>query len=375
MMRRKLTALGLAGALLAGVLTGCQGGTKAPESTTSTAAEAEQKKEEGTQASKSEKPIKVGLVLSTGGLGDKNFNDMTYAGVVRAQEELGIEFDYVEPSSVSDFLSMDMMFAESGEYDLIITIGADQIEAITEISTEYPEQKISLIDATLELDNVSAVPTKWAEQTFFSGVLAGLGTKSAMEKANEENVIGVILGKEFPTLKEGATSFIAGARYVNPDIEVLEATVGEFNDPGKGKEIALSMYNRGADFIQHIAGASGIGVFGAAKEANRYAIGVGANQNGENPDYVVATSIRNVDEIVYKEIKAFCEGTWTPGVHMSGLKEGAVGYSLEGSNVEVPEEIIQTIEKIKEDVLSGKLVLCDKYEELDAWAAANQYTK
>ncbi len=363
MLRKKWMSLGIVTVMMTSLLAGCSGsGNESGDSGNSN--------EPGNGGE-----VKIGLVLSTGGLGDKNFNDMSYAGVVKAQEELGIEFDYVEPSSVSDFVSMDTMFAESEEYDLIIVIGSDQNEAVTEVNAEFPDQKISIIDSTLELENVSSVSTKWAEQTFFSGVLAGLGTKSDMEKANDENVIGVVLGKEFPTLMEGATSFIAGAKYVNPDVEVLEATVGEFNDPGKGKEIALSMYNRGADFVQHIAGASGIGVFSAAKEADAYAFGVGANQNSEEPEHIVATSIRNVDEIVYKEIKDFCEGTWEPGLHVSGLKEGAVGYSTEDSDVEIPEEILTTIEDIKEKVLSGELTLCDNREDLENWISENHYEK
>lgn len=361
MIRKNRMSLGIMTVILTSLLAGC--------------ADVGSEAEDSKSSESNGDAVKVGLVLSTGGLGDKNFNDMSYAGVVKAQEELGIEFDYVEPSSVSDFVSMDTMFAESGEYDLVIVIGADQNEAVEEVSAEFPEQKISIIDSTVDLEGVRSISTKWAEQTFFSGVLAGLGTQSEMEKANDKNVIGVVLGKELPNLVEGATSFIAGAKYVNPDVEILEATVGAFNDPGKAKEIALSMYNRDADFIQHIAGASGIGVFGAAKEADAYAFGVGANQNSEEPEHIVATSIRNVDEIVYKEIKDFCEGKWEPGVHVSGLKEGAVGYSTESSDVEVPEEILDTIEDIKEKVLNGELTLCDKREDLESWVAENHYEK
>ena len=143
---------------------------------------------------------------------------------------------------------------ESGEYDLIIGLAADQTEAINEISIDFPEQKISHIDSSTDLPNVSAVYTKWQEQTFLTGVVAGLGTLSGMDKANSENVVGVILGQDQPTLRMGVVGFEAGVRYVNPDCEVLEAVVGDFNDPAKAKEIALSMYNRGADFVQHIAG-------------------------------------------------------------------------------------------------------------------------
>lgn len=333
------------------------------------------KKTEPEQKTEKKEPIKVGIVLSTGGLGDKNFNDMAYAGLLKAQEDFGIKFDYVEPKSVSDFIPQHRMFAESGEYDLIIGMASDQTEAIKEISKDFPDQKISFIDANAKLPNVSSVFTKWQEQTFLCGVIAGLGTKSKLEKANPENVVGVILGKDLPALRQGVVGFEAGVRYVNPDAKVLEATVGEFNDPGKGKEIALSMYNRGADFVQHIAGASGLGVFNAAKEANRYAFGVGGNQNAIEPNYIVSTSIRNVNEMVYNEVKAIVDGTWTEGVHISGIKEGSVGYSVENSNVKLPEEILTAVEDIKKKIISGELVPCDNSDQLEEWVAKNQYNK
>ena len=145
------------------------------------------------EGAKDASQIKVGLVLSTGGLGDKNFNDMAYAGITKAQEDFGIEFDYVEPSSVSDLLPLDRQFAETEEYDLIIAIASDQEEPIIEVSQEFPDQKISLLDSAAEIDGVSTVQTEWSEQTFLAGVIAGMGTLSDMELANEDNVIGVIM--------------------------------------------------------------------------------------------------------------------------------------------------------------------------------------
>ena len=319
------------------------------------------------------KTVKVGLILGTGGLGDKNFNDMAYAGMQAAQTELGITFDYLEPETVSDYVPNLRTMCEAGDYDLIVCLGSDMSDALTEVAADFPNQKFSHVDSSLKLDNVSAVATKWQEQTFLTGVVAGLGTLSGMDKANSENVVGVILGQDQPTLRMGVVGFEAGVRYVNPDCEVLEAVVGDFNDPAKAKEIALSMYNRGADFVQHIAGASGMGVFTAAKEADRYAFGVGGNQNYIEPDYIVATALRDVNTIVYNEIKALVEGTWEPGVHISGIAEGSVGFDNTDSNVVLPDDIAAAVEDIKAKITAGELVPCETAEELDAWVAANQY--
>lgn len=318
--------------------------------------------------------IKVAIVLS-GSLGDRNFNDMAFAGLTQAKEELNIEFDYYEPAGPADFESAHRAYAESGKYDLIIGMASNQTDAIVAVSADFPEQKYSFIDATLNAPMISTIATRWPEQTFLCGVIAGLGTLSDMAMANDKNVVGVILGLDVPNLREGVVGFTAGVKYVNKNAEVLEGVVASFTDPAKGKEIALSMYNKGADFIQHIAGASGLGVFDAAEEFKAYAFGVGGNQNGLKADYVVATSIRNVNEIVYNQVKAFVDGTWTAGLHISGLKEGAVGYSVEGSNISLPQNILDSVNEINNLIIEGKLVPPAKAEELDAWLNTNQYTK
>lgn len=320
-------------------------------------------------------PIKVAIVLTLSGLGDKNFNDMSYQGLLQAQEDFGIEFDYLEPTSASDYEAMHRMLAESGDYDLIIGLAADQQDAITAVATDFPDQKWSYIDATLDMPNVSSVSTKWTEQTFLCGVVAGLATQSRLENTNADNVVGVVLGMDYPSLRQGVVGFTAGVRYVNPDCQVLEGIVNGFGDPATAKEISLSMYNRGADMIQHIAGASGLGVFSAAEEKNLYAFGVGGNQNYLSPDHIVATSIRNVNEIVYNEVKAAVEGTWTPGVHISGMKEGSVGYSTADSNIVLPDDIVKVVEETRQKIVSGELVICASADEMDAWVAANQYGK
>jgi len=315
----------------------------------------------------------VAICLSTGGLGDKNFNDMAYNGLMKAKEVYNINFDYFEPKTSSDFEQALRQFADIGKYDLIIGIGNDMVDSLKEVSPDYPDQKFSIIDARLEMDNVHSIETRWQDQTFLCGVYAGLGTLSDMENANSENVVGVILGMDFPSLQAGVVGFEAGARYVNKDAKVLTATVGSFADPAKGKEIAISMYNRGADFIQPIAGSSGLGVFTAALEKGFYAFGVGGNQNYIEPTVVAATSIRNVDEMVFNEVKSVIDGTWISECSKNGLIEDAVGYSNDLSQVEIPQDIENAINDIKSKIKNGDLVICSTSEELESWLENNQY--
>ncbi|SDK22992.1 BMP family lipoprotein [Natronincola ferrireducens] len=322
----------------------------------------------------SEESARVALVFTTAGRGDKNFNDMAYDGLAKAKEELGIEFHYGEPQSQGDYESQLSNFAESGEYDLIIALGFDQKDALEVVAQDFPEQNFLIIDTDMgDMPNVSAISTRWEEQTFLSGVIAGYLTQSDESLSTEENIVGVVLGVDAPFLRAGVAGFMAGAKYINPSVEILQGVVGAFNDPGTAQEIALSMYGRGADVIQHIAGASGLGVFEAASNENRYAIGVGANQNYINPDVVVATSIRNVHEIIYQEIESLINGDWTPGDKNWGIAENAVGYSVEQSNISLPQDFLEILEAIRTNIVSGELVLPNAIEDVEEWAQNNKY--
>ena len=355
--KKRLLALLLAGAMALS-LTACGGGDDKGDS----------------GSDKPGKNIKVGLVIGPNGLGDKNMNDMAYEGLVKAQEELGITMDYASPASKSDYDQVQRMYAESGEYDLIVLVGVDQKDGITKVAAEFPDQKFSWLDGTIELPNVNSISTIWPQQTFLCGCLAGLATNSDMPLANKDkSVVGCLLGEEQPFLVEGTVGFEAGVRYTNPNATVLQATVGSFTDPGKAKEMALTMYDKGADFIQHIAGGSGLGVFNAAVEANRYAFGVGSNQNDVEPDHIVVTSLKDVRNIIYGEVKKLIDGTWKPGLSEIGIIGGGTGYTTEGSNIKVPQEIIDQVDAIKKQMEEGKLIPPGQKSELENWLKQNVY--
>lgn len=242
-MKKRIAAAAMA-VIMAVSMTGCAGKTADTKGSQEAAGAQGGTEAAGTQGGTGKETAKIGVIFGTGGLGDKNFNDMAYAGIMKAQEDLGIEFDYVEPNAISDFVPLGRQFSETEEYDLLIAVGSDQQEAVKEIAEEFPDQRIALVDGTEEITGVSTLQTEWCEQTFLAGVIAGLGTKSSMDKANADNVIGVIIGADQPNLREGIVGFTAGAKYVNPDVEVLEGVVGAFNDPGKAKRSAFPCITR-----------------------------------------------------------------------------------------------------------------------------------
>ena len=122
-----------------------------------------------------------------------------------------------------------------------------------------------------------------------------------------------------------------------------------------------------------MARGSGLGIINAAVASDAYAFGVGANQNAIQPDYVVATAIRNVHSILFNDIKNFLEGTWTPGLNVWGIKESAVGYSSENSNVKLPEDVLSSLEEIRLKLVAGEIVPPKNIEDVDSWAKTNNF--
>ncbi|WP_343347805.1 BMP family ABC transporter substrate-binding protein [Terrisporobacter petrolearius] len=310
------------------------------------------------------KIFKIAIIFNQTGLGDKSFNDLCYEGMLQAQEKLGIEFDYIHVKNNEDYDNAYLNYAKDDKYDLIIGLGEEQEDSIKKIAKEYPKQRFTIIDSKLSLPNVSSIYTKWNEQTFLNGVLAGLCVTEAKQ---ENDSVGIILGKNLSYLEEGAIGFEAGVKYINPNINVIKATVGDFDNPAKAKEIGLLMYKKGVNYIQQLAGQSGFGVFAAAKEMNKYVFGVDANQNVYEPDYIVSTATRYADIIIYNEIESLVNDKWVAGTKELGLEDDVIGYEREGSNVEIPYKIIKKVEEIKKLITNGKIIIPSTQDELDEY--------
>ncbi len=359
-MNKKLISLMLIFVLSLSILSGCTNKENASSNDDDTTVE-------------DEETVRVALLL--GNLGDNGFNDEVYQGVNEAKEKLGIEFDYAEVIENSEIETQLRMFADAESYDLIIASNANYIEPLKSVAANYPDQKFTLADGTIEgLDNVHSIRAFDPEQHFLSGVLAGLVTKDErMPLANEKNIIGFIGGMDTPISRSGAAGFMAGAKYVNPDIEIIYNIVGDYRDPGTAKEIAMTAYGRGADIISHNAGGSGMGVFDAAEEVDKYVIG--SSMSTIDPERSLVTSVKRIDLLLYQEIENIVNGTWEPGVTIKGIEDGVCDYDRTGINTEIPEDLFEKVEEIRQYYLDGKFEIPEDPDEIDEWTKNNTYEK
>lgn len=307
--------------------------------------------------------MKVGLVFDVGGRGDKSFNDAAYRGLEKAKQELGIEFEYIEPGPGADREAALRQFSNRPDISLILGIGFIFTDEITKIALEFPDKKYGCVDYTVNPEktippNLIALEFKEEEGSFLVGTIAGLLTKS--------NKVGFVGGMESPLIKKFQVSYEAGAKHVNPGCQVLIGYAGvtgdAFKNPGKGKELALGQYSDGVDIIYHASGVTGLGVFEAAREMKKFAIGVDSDQNDEAPGIVITSMIKVVDVAVFETIKQVQDGSFKGGrVEVFGLKSKGVDYVYsEKSKSMIPDEVRTKVEAIRQEIIEGKISIPTK---------------
>jgi len=318
---------------------------------------------------------KIGLVLATGGLGDKSFNDQSFAGaaeaagVIAAQYGVTVEdvLDYVEPTDIAEYEGFQLQFADSGEYDIIICIGFDQASALEIVAPQYPDVKFVLVDMVVMGDNVASVVMNDYESAFLVGVAAAM--------MSETGTIGFEGGMEIDLIIGFMNGYTQGAQWAVPDTEVLVRYVGDWGNPTLGAELAREMYNAGADIIYGAAGKSHLGVFTAAEEAaGRYAMGTDKDQAAtapEHADVIIGSGLKRVDLAVEQQVKEMIDGTWSGGIFSYGITTDfgfgtgiAIGdldvndyVRSSVSEIAVPAEIILKLVEAANGILDGSIVI------------------
>ena len=303
--------------------------------------------------------IKVGLIYDVRGRGDLSFCDAAYAGAKKAEEKWDIKLKEINPTQTTDTEIALRRLAEL-KFDLIIGVGFLFLQPMNRVAVDFPDVKFVLIDEEATPKNVASLIYKAHEGTFLAGVIAALKTKSKK--------VGFVGGMKIPLVEAFEIGFNAGIKETNQNIELLVNYVGvtpqAFDDPSKGKELALAQYNKGVDIILVAAGASGLGVLEAAKETKKYVIWVDSNGNGLIPGQVLTSIIKGVKLSVYQMIESVVNNTFTGGVKNYGLKDGGVEYIVDEDNKTLlSEEILKTVEEYKAKIIAEEIVVPHKRSE------------
>ena len=295
------------------------------------------------------------VVYDMGGKFDKSFNEAAYSGAERFREETGVQYRDFEPTNEAQRAQSMRRLAERGASP-IVAVGFGYAAAVEEVAKEYPDTKFTIIDMVVDLPNVQSVVFKEHEGSFLVGALAALASKTGK--------VGFIGGMDIPLIRRFACGYEQGVKHINADAEIFQNMTGStpaaWNDPGKGAELAKSQFDRGADVIYAAAGGTGVGVYQAAKDDGKLAIGVDSNQNHIHPGTMLTSMVKGVDIAVYNAFKAGAENRWESGVQVLGLAEDGVGWALDEHNSSlVSEEMKAKIESLQEQIIAGSINVHD----------------
>lgn len=302
--------------------------------------------------------LRVAIVFDKGGKDDRSFNAAAYQGVLKAKEELKAFVKYVEATDDNAFESLLRAFAQKN-FDLIFAVGISQADAVKKVSAAFPDKKFAIVDAEVKAPNVRSLLFEEHEGSYLVGAMAAL--------VSQTGKLGFIGGMDIPLIRRFEKGYEAGAKKMNPQVKVVSNFIGvtgeAWNNPAKAKELAIAQYHAGADVIFAAAGASNLGLFDAAEEKKKLAIGVDSNQNHLKPGYVLTSMLKRVDTAVYQTCVDATQGQFSGGVKRFGLANQGIDYAMDEYNRKiVPEGVVKKVEQLKKKIISGKIQVPDYYK-------------
>jgi basic membrane protein A len=320
--------------------------------------------------------VTVGLVYDIGGRGDLSFNDSAAAGLDQAVSEFGIQTEELEPDEGGTNRAELLNLLASEGADVVIGVGFLFAETICQAATDFPDVNFGDVDGFIDEntpncdgahnltpdDNIASLLFAEEQGSFLVGAAAAL--------KSETGHVGFIGGVDIDLIHKFQAGFEAGAREINPDVEIDVTYISQppdfsgFNDPARAKEIAASMYEGGADVVYHAAGGSGLGMFQAAQEytassgTHVWGIGVDSDQYQTVPEelqpHVLTSMLKRVDVAVFETIRSQVEGAFAGGYQTFDLARDGVGYSTSGGFV---DDIADQLEELKAQIIDGSITV------------------
>lgn len=308
--------------------------------------------------------VKVGMAYDQDGKGDGSFNDAAYAGLSKAQSDLGVEIKEVNSGSSATDASREellTLLATDG-YNPVIAVGFAYSTALAATAAKFPDTTFAIVDSVVDAPNVGSLVFAAEQGSYLTGVIAASASKSGH--------IGFIGGMEIDLIKAFEAGYVQGAKSVNPDIKIDSKYMGAAGDntawnvPDKAKAASAAMISNGADVIYAAAGGSGLGMFQAVKEAGtgHWAIGVDSDQYNvpslaEYKDFILTSMMKRVDVAVYDVIKGVVDGAPLTGVQNFDLSKDGVGYATSNPAVDAYKA---AADKAAADIKAGTITVNTK---------------
>lgn len=324
------------------------------------------------------KKLNIGFVSDQGGINDKSFNQSAWEGIGKAEKELGVKrLQAIESTDQNQY--EPNLKTMAGQADLTVGCGYMMATAMKNVSSQLPNSKFVIVDDnSIDSPNVLPITFKENEGAFLVGVIAGKTTKT--------NKVGFIGGMESDVISRFEYGFAAGVASVNPEAAkgliptgtakhgTMVKYADSYNDANKGYEEAKMLYNGGCDIIFHAAGGVGLGLFKAAKEMGKFAIGVDSDQAANTPEYkdvILVSMEKKVGTAVYDAIKDLKDGKFKGGLANQkklGIKESGVGIAPT-VNKAVSKDATDLAAKYSDAIKNGKITVPGTADEIKSFKA------
>lgn len=302
-------------------------------------------------AASAEAPLKVAVVLS-GATGDRSFYDSANEGLQHLAAAGKVEGTLIECKNDASMFTTNLISAAE-DNDVVIAVGWEFWDALAEYAPELPDTKFIFIDNGLDGvgDNLMSITYAQNEGSYLVGYIAG--------KLTQTGKIGAVGGEDSETINDFIVGYEAGAKRANESVDVQVQYAGTYDDPAKGKELALALNDAGCDIVFQVASRTGEGVFEAAAEKGFYAIGVDSDQKYINPDVIICSMIKQVGLSIETAINNLIDnGEWMGGqIWVADMSTGLVdvGYGEDGMTQQVSDELKAEVEDIKAQIISGEI--------------------
>jgi len=308
------------------------------------------------------KAVRVGLALSHYGLGDQSFNDMLYNGLIEAYRRFDIDIFLRIPEDDSEetFAAFfDDMLHKDGCNVVIAGEGFQMGPTVARLARGYPEVIFIAFEYEYNgdaLPNLITVEFAQNEGSFVAGYLAARFSQSGR--------VGFLGGVDIPVIKDFESGFRQGLRYGDPACILLTSFISHlpdftgFSDPARGNLLAKNLFERGADIVYSVAGASGTGIIQAARENGRYAIGVDSDQDYHAPGQVLTSMMKRLDIAILRLIEYRVIGTLRGGSYRFDYKNGGVSLTpMEYTKEKISASLIEDVRRVEEMIKDGQIAV------------------
>jgi basic membrane protein A and related proteins len=302
------------------------------------------------------------MITDQGGVDDGSFNETAFNGLVRAEEELGVEIAWLESMSETDFQpNMEAFIGQ--DCDIIIPVGFLLAEVTGEAAEANPDQDFAIVDYPNEwgVDNVLGLLFATDEAAFLAGYAAAAFT--------ETGIVGTYGGLNIPTVTIFMDGFLAGIEFYNEetgeDVQLLGwdgddgQFTGDFSSLDLGRSVTATLMDNGADVILPVAGPVG-GGSAAEIEDRGEGLLIWVDTDGyfstDFGDIMLTSVMKQMDVAVFDAIQAQLDGTFEGGDYLGTLENDGVALApFHDYEDQMPEGLDERLEELRQGIIAGEI--------------------